>query len=111
MRDAGIRANKATFLTFLLKETDAAHLRDLNNGSYVANEFLTNNNILTNVSSIDRLTQFGGENALMALIPNIVEEVMRNLENGGRNMATIRGNRGGHRGGRRNWRNGYRNPY
>ena len=123
LRDAGIRANRASFVSFLLRDTDATHLCNLGGGMFVANEFLSLNNILTNLSTIDRLSQGGGDSDLRSLIPSIVDEVLRNLRgnninnnnNNNINHAAIGndfpGRRRGRRGRRTWYRGGNRRPY
>ena len=89
LRDLGIKANRATFWSFLLNNDDTMHLRAMNNGMLIANEFLTHANILCNASSIDSLVvpaPNGSNNAVADLIPAIVQEVLRNL--GGLNQGS-----------------------
>ena len=56
LRNAGVRANRATFLSFLLRENDALFLKNMSNGIAVANEsYLEVSRLLVDYSRLTRL--------------------------------------------------------
>jgi len=79
LRHVGISANRANFSSFILSDMQASTIRNSNGGIIIVNETLLSNNILSNVSTIDNCNQRTEANALIGLIPSIVQEVIRGL--------------------------------
>ena len=107
LNELNVPANLATFSSFILNSNQINIVKKDNGGSLKVNEFLLQNNILSNESIIDFSIprQAAPQNDVANLIPSIVSEVIRNLEQRGqlnfnrrlnsrRGVNSRRGNRG-----------------
>jgi hypothetical protein len=83
LREIGIISNQASFSTFILNETQINRLRGSSGGPLTMNEFIANNNILTNPSTIDDIESTvpvaQAHPNLADMVSPIVQEVLRNL--------------------------------
>jgi hypothetical protein len=110
--DLGFNAHRATFSSFILPKKLLNQIKSSNSKSLMVNEFLKQNNLLTNLNTIDvfsqgqrslanhRVPQLGGGlnllNHLNELVPNVIRETMRravNHRNGSSRMQRAGGRR------------------